>query len=99
MVGAGTGTGQKSEPETESLKIVTVLQHWIPTEVKDISVLGPVFRINDVLRYGSGSADPYNWFTDPASDPALFFSGSRCRNFFFPPSLFCLLQYPGTYCR
>jgi hypothetical protein len=38
------------------------------TLVIDISALGTVIR--DVLKYGSGSTGPYNWFTD--QDSGLF---------------------------
>ncbi len=37
--------------------------------------LQPVFRIRDILvRYGSGSSDPYLWLTDPDAKPLLFSS-------------------------
>ncbi len=53
-----------------------------------------VFRIC-AFWYGSGSADPYHWITDP--DPELFFTDfqdANTKQVFFP-KFFCLLSQPS----
>ncbi len=50
---------------------------WVMCTVQESDILFSAQQCSGSVAflYGSGSADPYRWTTDPDPDPGLFFSG------------------------